>query len=43
MKKFLVTAFFFTIAVAAFAQSAPEAKDRVRAFLDGRADKVRKD
>jgi enoyl-CoA hydratase/carnithine racemase len=28
--------------MAAIAQSAPEAKDRVRAFLEGRADKVRK-
>jgi hypothetical protein len=28
--------------MAAIAQSAPEAKDRVRAFLDGRADKVKK-
>src|SRR5450830_1358491 len=35
---------FFTEALmAAIAQSAPEAKDRVRAFLEGRADKVRKD
>jgi len=34
---------FFTEALmAAVAQSAPEAKDRVRAFLEGRADKVRK-
>ena len=29
--------------MAAIAQSAPEAKARVRAFLDGKADKVRKD
>ena len=28
--------------MAAIAQSAPEAKDRVRAFLDGRAAKVKK-
>ena len=28
--------------MAAIAQSAPEAKDRVRAFLEGRADKVKK-
>ena len=34
---------FFTEAMmAAIAQSAPEAKDRVRAFLDGRAAKVQK-
>ena len=34
---------FFTEALmAAVAQSAPEAKDRVRAFLEGRADKVKK-
>ncbi|MEP6824896.1 MAG: enoyl-CoA hydratase-related protein, partial [Ramlibacter sp.] len=34
---------FFTEALmAAVAQSAPEAKHRVRAFLEGRADKVRK-
>lgn len=33
---------FFTEALmAAIAQSAPEAKDRVRAFLEGRADKVK--
>ncbi|MDD0815456.1 crotonase/enoyl-CoA hydratase family protein [Curvibacter sp. HBC28] len=35
---------FFTEALmAAIAQSAPDAKERVRAFLEGRADKVRKD
>jgi enoyl-CoA hydratase/carnithine racemase len=28
--------------MAAIAQSAPEAKERVRAFLEGRADKVKK-
>ena len=34
---------FFTEAMmAAIAQSAPEAKERVRAFLEGRADKVKK-
>jgi hypothetical protein len=34
---------FFTEAMmAAIAQSAPEAKDRVRAFLEGRAAKVQK-
>jgi hypothetical protein len=34
---------FFTEALmAGIAQSAPEAKERVRAFLEGKADKVRK-
>jgi hypothetical protein len=28
--------------MAAIAQSAPEAKERVRAFLEGRADKIKK-
>ena len=28
--------------MSSIAQSAPEAKDRVRAFLEGRADKVRR-
>ena len=28
--------------MAAIAQSAPEAKERVRAFLEGRADKVKR-
>jgi hypothetical protein len=35
---------FFTEALmAAIAQSAPEAKSRVKAFLDGKAAKVKKD
>jgi enoyl-CoA hydratase/carnithine racemase len=35
--------FFTESLMAAIAQSAPEAKERVRAFLEGRAEKVRKD